>query len=189
MKIASNVITLTVVALAIVSVSSKTTSVSLTQPLLLQEKRVKSQSDIKIELVPKDFTGQQEETKAFEFSEKARFKVVATNTTSVPLRVRRLQVYYQNRPQLFKGDRLIPYRDEITKLINLRDTDPTFVRMGSSKSLSPGVPIDLDILNLTDWYGPLQPGTYRITNRHRFDIGGQWSLISNEVHFVVLAPQ
>jgi len=189
MKIANNIINLTVVALAIVSVFSKTTGVSLTQPLSLQKKPVKSESDIKIELFPKDFIRQQEGTTAYEFSGMVRFKVVATNTTSAPLRVRRLHLYYQNRPQLFKGDRLISYRDEITKLINLRDTDPTFVRMGSSKSLSPGVQTDLDILNLSDWYGTLQPGTYRITNRHRFDIGGQWSLISNEVHFVVLAPQ
>lgn len=94
--------------------------------------------------------------------------------------------YYQNRPQLYKNGELIPYRRETAKLVESKDRDPVTIISIRGFMLEPATTEELDALKLTDWYGPLLPGSYKLINRHRFAISGSWSAESEELIFEVL---
>jgi hypothetical protein len=106
---------------------------------------------------------------------------------------RRVQVnvidgYYGHRPQLFKDGKLIPYREEIAKLIESREKDARLVEVVSTLFLDPKTASRLDGFSLKQWYGPLPPGVYRLTDSRRFEIEGPWTKDSAELILEVV-PQ
>jgi hypothetical protein len=42
---------------------------------------------------------------------------------------------------------------------------------------------------LYDWYGHLDLGHYRVVNRHRFELFGQWSVESEELEFDIVPDE
>jgi hypothetical protein len=40
-------------------------------------------------------------------------------------------------------------------------------------------------MRLNEWYGPLGPGMYRLTNRERFEINGPWTAESEALSFEI----
>ncbi len=44
-------------------------------------------------------------------------------------------------------------------------------------------------LNLQDWYGPLEPGLYRLVNKYRVDVESPWTNDSRELLFEVVPQQ
>ncbi|PYS40409.1 MAG: hypothetical protein DMF71_13360, partial [Acidobacteria bacterium] len=68
-----------------------------------------------------------------------------------------IDVYYGHRLQLFKDGRLIPYREEATKLIESKDTSSRLVDVVSDFFIEPKT-TRTEGLRLKDWYGPLPPG-------------------------------
>ena len=161
-------------------------------PLNLQQHNVlgspqtlQDASAVKIELQPVDA----EKDKIPRFKKNIRFKVMLTNNSNGLMRAVILDTYYQNRPKLHKNGELIPYRTEIAKLLTSKDKDPIFVRLGSSITLYPTKTTTVEELNLIDWYGQLEPGIYRIDDRYRLEIYGNWSSKSEAVEFEVVADR
>jgi hypothetical protein len=116
-------------------------------------------------------------------------RVRAKNLSAEQIRVRIIDPYYQNRPQLFKNGKLFPYRAKIAELIRLKEADPQFWSMRHSVSLKPYSSANLRELDLNDWYGPLESGSYRLINRYRCEIRGQWSADSAPLLFQVIAQK
>ena len=116
-----------------------------------------------------------------------RVKVIANNQTDQLVTVAVIHEYAQNRPQLFKNGKLVGYRSEITKLVRTRDDEPDLLGGGKFDfiQIQPYSSAIIKVLNLKDWYGSLEPGSYRLTNRYRFTIGGPWSADSKAVSFEV----
>src|SRR5215813_15548474 len=56
----------------------------------------------------------------------ARLRVVAKNDSDQRILVTILDDFYQNRPQLFKDGKPVPYRKEIGKLVGVKDTQAEF---------------------------------------------------------------
>jgi hypothetical protein len=139
---------------------------------------------VKIKMVPGGFQGKAVEP--YQVRSKGYMRVVVTNDSDERSRVTVVDTYYQNRPQLFRDGRLLAYREEIRKLVRSKDLYPEFVRVGSVVFLEPHTSRDLEELTLSDWYGPLEPGSYRLINRHRFETGGPWSTESAELFFEVV---
>jgi hypothetical protein len=94
--------------------------------------------------------------------------------------------YYGHRPQLIKDGKLIPYSDETAKLIEAKDKDPRLVEVTPNLVLDPKTNSRLDGFSLKQWYGPLAPGVYHLTDRRRFEIGGPWTKDSAELVFEVV---
>jgi len=113
-------------------------------------------------------------------------KVLISNNSDQPIKVRVVDPYYQNRPRLFKNGVLVPYRPNIAELVRKKDADPEFVRFGRFLSLSAYSSIDLPEVDLNDWYSPLEPGSYRLVNRYRLDINGPWTADSAPLLFEVV---
>jgi hypothetical protein len=144
--------------------------------------------ELEVKLLPIDFEQTpKDRAKAYQLSSPVGFRVIGTNKTTAPVKTVIVEPYYQNRPELFKGSKVIPYKPEISKILPSKDTDPVFIRVGSIVVLEPGVPTVLEDLYLSDWYRALEPGSYRITTRHRFELFGGWSEKSAEVLFDIVA--
>ncbi len=157
---------------------------------LQESTSLKNPPAVRIEMVSKDSYGQRKDSKRpYRVGDKVYVKLVVTNNSEESIKATVVDTYYQNRPQLFKNGRLIHYREEITKLVRSKDADPEFVRIGSNIFLEPHTPTDLEELNLSDWYGPLEPGLYKLINRHRFEIDGPWTADSCELLFEVVPQQ
>lgn len=145
-------------------------------------------SGVKVELQPPDMESPST-TKPPRFKRNVRLKIVVTNNSNELIRALILDTYYQNRPKLYKNDQLVPYRKEITTLVTSKDNDPHFIRLGHFVTLHPTMTKKLGELNLADWYNALEPGLYRISNRYRFEIYGEWSSESEAMEFEVVAEQ
>lgn len=140
---------------------------------------------IRIELTPLDLLSKLGEDPCVVGS-KVRLRMVAKNDSDQRMMIRSINPYYQNRPRLFKGAKLIPYRAEISRIVRSKDVEPEFINPGRFIPVEPYSSADLKQINLADWYGPLEAGSYRLTNRYRFEIGGPWSAESKPVSFKVI---
>ncbi|HKP38548.1 MAG TPA: hypothetical protein VJT71_16940 [Pyrinomonadaceae bacterium] len=94
--------------------------------------------------------------------------------------------YYGNRPQLFKDGVLVSYRPETESLIKSKEENPRLVSLANDYFLEAGTRSQGTYLRLSEWYGPLKPGLYRLINRGRFEIDGQWTVESEPFIFEIL---
>lgn len=140
---------------------------------------------VTVEMVP-DGAEPRTDGKLFRLGIDDSIAIVVRNTTGQPLKVNVVDLYYGNRPQLFKDDVLIPYRQETERLIRSKDENPRFVELGHDLYVDPGTRAALQGLTLKQWYGTLKPGRYRLINRRRFDIDGPWTADSAPLLFEVL---
>ena len=104
------------------------------------------------------------------------FDVTMTSTLAEPFAVPVWDVYNQLRPQLSKDGRAVPYSERTALLLKDRDELLTVIS-SHNVSLRPGVPQELFGLSLDDWYGPLEPGTYQLSAKYRFEWRGKWNEI------------
>jgi hypothetical protein len=114
-------------------------------------------------------------------------KVTANNQTDQVITVAVINEYAQNRPQLFKSGKLVPYRSGINKLAHSNEDELDLPRVLRTDYIpvQPYSSAEITVLDLKDWYGRLEPGSYRLTNRYRLTIGGQWSADSKAVSFEI----
>lgn len=150
-----------------------------------QEPLWKNQDLLRIEMTPIELLSNPDE-KPYRVGGKVRLKVIAKNDSDQRIMVRVADIYYQNRPRLYKNDQLVPYRSQITKLVRSKDTSPEFAGRIDFIFVEPYSSADFEELDLNDWYGPLEPGSYRLINRYRFKIYGPWSADSAPVLFRVV---
>lgn len=94
--------------------------------------------------------------------------------------------FYGHRPGLTKDGQVIPYSEEVTKLIDSKEKDARLVEVVNGFWLDPKTVQRLDGFSLKQWYGPLAPGIYHLTDRRRFEIGGYWTKDSAELIFEII---
>jgi len=75
---------------------------------------------------------------------------------------------------------------ETAKLIESKEKDPRLVEVSANLYLDPKTNARLDGFSLKQWYGPLAPGTYHLTDRRRFKTGGPWTKDSAELVIEIL---
>ena len=83
---------------------------------------------------------------------------------------------------------MLPYREDVTQRINDKEESPRKVEIVNDIFLDPKSRSWSQGISLKNWYGQLAPGSYRLTNRHRFGIDGPWTAESAPVLFTILAP-
>jgi hypothetical protein len=149
---------------------------------------VQTIADVKLALTPTNVQ-RPPKSKPYLLSNNPRFTVMVTNNSSSQIRDLVLDTYYQNRPTLYRNGELIPYRKETAKLVGEKDSDPVFVSIRGGALLEPATTTEIEELNLADWYEPLASGVYKLTNRHRFQINGSWTVDSQPLLFKVVEQQ
>lgn len=145
-------------------------------------------TDVKLTLTPINFP-RPLKGKPYLLGNKPRFTVMATNNSASQIRDLVLDPYYQNRPTLYKNGELVPYRKEIANLVRIKDSDPVFASIRGGALLEPATTAEIEELNLANWYKPLAAGIYKLTNRHRFQMNGRWTIDSEPLLFEVVEQQ
>jgi hypothetical protein len=115
--------------------------------------------------------------------------VTAKNESSERLNIIVTNPFAQNGPHLVRNGKLVPYLEEVNKLIREKETSPDWAHLNRTDyiTLQPYESAKIDFLDLKDWYGPLTPGSYQLTNRYRFRARAPWSNESKAVSFEVVA--
>jgi hypothetical protein len=112
--------------------------------------------------------------------------ISVVNNSEQPLKLNVIDREYSNRLQLFRDGLLIPYREEVTKRIAEKEQNPRLAEIINDLLLDPKSKSWSQGISLKDWYGPLSPGSYSLTVRHRFEIDGPWTAQSAPLLFEVL---
>ncbi len=140
---------------------------------------------VRMEVLPGELLSKPSET-PYRLGDRPHIKVVVVNESDQPIRVYVVDVYYQNRPRLLRNGQLVTYKKAATQLIGSKDSDPHFINMGRTRFVEPYSSAEIQELDLSDWYGPLEPGSYRLTNRYRAEIYGSWTVDSAPLLFEVV---
>jgi hypothetical protein len=156
-----------------------------TRHSLLATPLVQNIQQVRIEISPRHVE-QKASNKPYRLGTEGSVRVILKNDTDQRIKAIVVDPYYQNRPRLYKDGKLLSYRNAVTRLVASKDNDPEFVRTGSVVFIERYSSTDIEDLKLSDWYGPLEPGSYRLTNRYRLDIDAPWTAESAELRFEVL---
>lgn len=116
-----------------------------------------------------------------------RFRLQMTNISIMPVEVPVDDVYAQNRPILYKDGDILPYRQQISDLLEAREKQP-LERPGWRAKLEPNESKVLDRIDLYDWYEDLGPGHYQLSVKHRFQLGQSW-YESSSITFEIAAKK
>ena len=128
------------------------------------------------------------ETERLRLDSDVRVTVFVVNNSDRRVKVNVVDLYYGDRLQLFKDNVLVPYREEIAKLIRSKDETAQGIDTATADFfLDPNTTSGLRELRLSDWYGPLNPGLYRLVNRCRFEVEGPWTRDSVPLLFEIVA--
>lgn len=142
---------------------------------------------VTIELVPDRL--QPKDNRPYQLSSEDLLRVFVLNNSGQPLKVGLADRYYANRPQLFKDGILVPYCQETEKLIRSKEEDLSLVVPANDFFFEAGTRSSAFYVKLSEWYGPLKPGSYRLVSRGRFEIDGPWTADSKPVLFEVRTRQ
>lgn len=110
----------------------------------------------------------------FTTESKIKFALAGTNTTIIPLVVKRWDPFEQNRPRLLRDNQEVAYRDGLMDRLKIKDTQISDIVSMLLITLEPNQEKILENLDLSDWYEPLEPGHYVLSTQHRFVQGGKW---------------
>lgn len=142
-------------------------------------------ASVAVEMVPENFQDKPKQ-KLYRLAEDLFVTVVVINNSKREINFPVVDSYYGNRPQLIKDGVLLPYTEEITKLLRFKDQNPYAVEVTLDRALPPSARIAVTNLDLKKWYGNLEPGLYKLINRHRFEIDGPWTADSPELLFEIV---
>lgn len=120
----------------------------------------------------------------YKAGDKIILRIQLTNISDEKLAVSVSDKYSENRPELVKGGRLVPYRKETLKLLEKRDKNLEFSRR-DFVNLRPAETKEIGAVNLNDWYAPLDSGVYQLTIKYRSFAGTPW-VASAPVSFEVV---
>lgn len=138
---------------------------------------VKDPSAIHFELIPTDDRGMDRRDTSDNKPHEAGARIVvgidAVNTSQEAVRILILDQWTQDRPELLRSGDKVPYRKELSKVLEARETElPQALAQGVN--LEPGERRRIGYLDLRTWYEPLEAGHYQLSLKHRFQQGQEW---------------
>ena len=147
------------------------------------EERVLPRRPIELRIVTIGADGKPKEQ--FRLGEKVLLELWMTNRGTDPLGVEMGRPFFQNRPRLARDGRPVLYRTGIPGHLRAEDRHAGMLGSAIPYRLEPGAPKSVYIIDLDEWYEPLELGRYQITLRHRF-WGRERPVESNTVTFEVV---
>ena len=122
----------------------------------------------------------------YQLGSDVRVRVFAVNDSEDRIKVEVFDSYYGEHLELYKDARLIPYREDVATTVDSKEKNPATVAVTPKFFLEPHTKQQLEEFNLTTWYGRLNVGSYKLTNRHRFEIEGPWTPDSAAILFEIV---
>ncbi len=127
--------------------------------------------DIQLMITPVEYSDTVFEdvpTESYKVGDMVKIKIEMTNLMPIETEVILGDYYSQNRFRLTKDGTPVLYRSDVQKIVKKGDEATVIVGSRMPVVLQPNVPVVVMTMPLNLWYGPLEPGHYEITMRHRF---------------------
>lgn len=105
--------------------------------------------------------------------EKVLVAVSISNAAAEPISVVIGDPRIQYRPRLLKDGKLLPYTEEVVKVVRAKERSGPGAGRVISGEINPRETVAVDHIDLADWYGTLEPGQYELTIKYRFRHRGQ----------------
>lgn len=132
----------------------------------------------------------------YRVGERVPVVITMTNTGSQPVYVCESGALYQDRPQLLKDGKPVPYMSFQQSSIEMADKDKTCDQTNLPQQilLQPNEPTVVDwfvvskgatSFNDVAWYEPLQPGKYTLSDKRRLSCCDGSLIATNTIEFVV----
>ncbi len=136
-------------------------------------------------------------TDTYQVGQRVPLVITMTNTGSQPVYVCESGTLYQDRPQLLKDGKPVPYMSDRQSMIELAVKDKTCDKENLPQQvlLRPNEPTVVDWFTLAEgatsigedgWYKPLSPGKYTLSNQRRVNCCDGASIETNTISFVVV---
>jgi hypothetical protein len=136
-------------------------------------------------------------TDTFRVGQRVPLVITMTNTGSQPVYVCESGTLYQDRPQLLKDGKPVPYTSDRQSMIELAVKDKTCDKENLPQQvlLRPNEPAVVDWFTLAEgatsigedgWFEPLGPGKYTLSNQRRLNCCDGTSIETNTISFVVV---
>ena len=133
----------------------------------------------------------------YRVGERVPVVITMTNTGSEPVYVCESGTLYQDRPQLLKDGKSVPYISYRQSMMELAVRDKTCDKENLPQQvlLRPNQPTVVDWFTLAEgatsidddgWYEPLGPGKYTLSNQRRLSCCDGTSIETNKISFVVV---
>ncbi len=143
------------------------------QERVIELNKFERASRVTIKPVSTDLTTLKQRFRASRIEEKVFVVVSVTNTTTEPISIIIGDPRIQYRPRLLKDGKLLPYKEEVVKVVRAKDKSGPGSGRIISGEIKPGETVTMDHIDLADWYDPLEPGQYQLTLKYRFRHRGQ----------------
>jgi hypothetical protein len=139
-----------------------------------QREKLREPSFIKLEIVGESKRRGEEAKKVsgyYRTHAEIELKLLMTNTSSEAINITVSDSYYPYNLQLYRNGELVPYREDVAGIV---DKPP--VRVSSMiVTLEPGKIETAEVIYLSKWYKPLEPGHYQLVVKRRFVLDGGWT--------------
>ncbi|HEY0432373.1 MAG TPA: hypothetical protein VGC95_00790 [Chitinophagaceae bacterium] len=133
----------------------------------------------------------------YKVGERIPLVITVTNTGSQPVSVCDADTLYQDRPQLVKDGKTIPYATYRQSMVLFTERNRVCdeINLPQQILLKPNEPQVIDFFVLVTgakaligdgWYGPLQPGKYTLFNKRRLSCCDGLLVDTNTLHFEVV---
>jgi hypothetical protein len=133
-------------------------------------------------------TGQVSEKLRFKAGEHVNIGIVITNTGIEALKICAFSnPYYQNRPDLLRDGKPQSYSERVSESVRESNRGTcVFTRTPDVVDLNPNIPLRVPSIQLQEWYGPLEPGQYKLILKRTFACCADGAFNpSNEISFEV----
>lgn len=131
-----------------------------------KEKEEKKERAIEVSVAPVRYDGEIKEQ--FKVGEPVRVGVWMLNTSAEPVAIMKGNFFFNSRLFLRKDGHPVKYRAGVARRVKSADDNGPITISVITIVLEPNVRTGVDILDLRNWYDPLEPGHYELTVRWRF---------------------
>jgi len=149
----------------------------------------KSAKYIKLTIVPIEYSHQANDyvpVTQFKVGALMRAALMMRNTSDQPLTIFNIGAFHHNRLRLLKDGSPVHYFTDALRSLKASEDNNGEVFISTREfTLAPNREARYDLIDLSEWYGHLQPGHYELTIKHRFQSKGKW-VESNTVTFDVV---
>jgi hypothetical protein len=124
-------------------------------------------------------------TKSYHAGDKVAVQLTMFNDTDQPVTIVQGDAKHQHRLKLVKDGQKVPFLPEVASLIAYKDIEgPSGSRLVRDP-LAPHQSTTVSVLDLSDWYGKLDPGQYQLTLWYH-QRGSQHPLKTNTISFQIV---
>lgn len=139
-----------------------------------QREKLREPSFIKLEIVRESKCQDKEARKVsdcYKSRSEIELKLLMTNISSEPINITVNNSYYPYNLQLYRNGELVPYREDVAKIADKPSASVSSIRV----TLAPGKIEETEVIYLSKWYKPLEPGHYQLDIKRRFVLDGGWT--------------